>query len=86
MLTRENIMQNLKNGIVNLEFQKKDGTIREMTATLDEKLFSYVPSENSTKKKSTDALAVWDTEALAWRSFRWSSLRKVNNVELTDGV
>jgi hypothetical protein len=37
-------------------------------------------SENSatTRKKSDEALAVWDIEAQGWRSFRWDSVKTVN--------
>lgn len=86
MITRDRIIENLKNGIVTLEFTKKDGTNREMVATLDEKLFSYTPSEKSINRKTNETMSVWDVDAIGWRSFRWDSLKKVNGVELSDGV
>jgi hypothetical protein len=52
-----------------------------MQATLSE---DFIPeatnSENSasSRKKSDEALAVWDTEAQAWRSFRWDSVKQIN--------
>jgi hypothetical protein len=52
-----------------------------MQATLSE---DFIPeatnTENSanSRKKSDEALAVWDTEAQAWRSFRWDSVKQIN--------
>jgi len=67
--------------VVGVTFTKKDGTERVMQATLSE---NFIPeatnTENSatTRKKSDEALAVWDIEAEGWRSFRWDSIKSVN--------
>jgi hypothetical protein len=71
----------LRERVVGVTFTKKDGTERVMQATLSE---DFIPeatnSENSasSRKKSDEALAVWDTEAQAWRSFRWDSVKQIN--------
>jgi hypothetical protein len=71
----------LRERVVGVTFMKKDGTERVMQATLSE---NFIPeatnSENSatTRKKSDEALAVWDIEAQGWRSFRWDSVKTVN--------
>jgi len=71
----------LRERVVGVTFIKKDGTERVMQATLSE---NFIPeatnSENSanTRKKSDEALAVWDIEAQGWRSFRWDSVKTVN--------
>jgi len=71
----------LQERVVGVTFIKKDGTERVMQATLSE---NFIPkaerSENSaiTRKKSDEALAVWDTEVESWRSFRWDSIKSVN--------
>jgi hypothetical protein len=78
---REWLRELLRERVVGVTFTKKDGTERVMQATLSE---SFIPqadrSENSTniRKKSDEALAVWDTEAQGWRSFRWDSVKQVN--------
>ena len=63
---------------VTIFFTKKDGTERELRCTLAE---SKIPQEklpkNSGKSKSDDALAVFDVEKDAWRSFRWDSVTKI---------
>jgi len=71
----------LRERVVGVTFIKKDGTERVMQATLSE---DFIPeatnSENSanSRKKSDEALSVWDTEAQAWRSFRWDSVKQIN--------
>lgn len=78
---REWLKELLHEQVVGVTFTKKDGTERVMQATLSE---SFIPqadrSENSTniRKKSDEALAVWDTEVQGWRSFRWDSIKSVN--------
>ena len=71
----------LRERVVGVTFIKKDGTERVMQATLSENFIPEVKnSENSatTRKKSDEALAVWDIEAQGWRSFRWDSVKTVN--------
>jgi hypothetical protein len=78
---REWLQGLLRERVVGVTFIKKDGTERVMQATLSE---NFIPqaknSENSatTRKKSDEALAVWDIEAQGWRSFRWDSVKTVN--------
>jgi translation elongation factor EF-G len=78
---REWLKKLLHERVVGVTFTKKDGTERVMQATLSEK---YIPQaergedKSVTRKKSEEALAVWDTEVQGWRSFRWDSVKSVN--------
>jgi hypothetical protein len=78
--TRNWLRDLLKSEVVTLTFTKKDGSQREMVATLSE---SRIPkSEKSTesagtRKYSDEAQPVYDIEAEGWRSFRWDSLSKL---------
>jgi len=78
--TRNWLRDLLKSEVVTLTFTKKDGTQREMVATLSE---ARIPkSEKSTesagtRKYSDEAQPVYDVEAEGWRSFRWDSLSKL---------
>jgi hypothetical protein len=78
--TRNWLRDLLKSEVVKLTFTKKDGTQREMIATLCE---SRIPkTEKSaesagTRKYSDEAQPVYDIEAKGWRSFRWDSLSKL---------
>jgi hypothetical protein len=60
-----------------LTFQKKDGTIREMTCTLSE---SKLPKQEQGKesKKSNDlSMPVFDIEKNEWRAFRFDSIKQI---------
>lgn len=67
----------LHEGVVNITFNKKDGTRRVMKATL---VSDMIPKSNEPKNdntwraKSEDVQAVYDLENDGWRSFRWDSL------------
>lgn len=75
----------LNEGVVEVEFLKTNGEYRKMSATLKPELLPEVVREIEEKaeprKKSEDALAVWDCDAKGWRSFRWDRLEKVNGVD-----
>jgi len=84
-MTRNDILESLKAGKVDLEFIKADGTLRKMVATLSDDFIVYENAPTNSKKQSDFALPVWDTEANGWRSFRWDSLKLVNGVDIPAG-
>jgi hypothetical protein len=69
----------LRSEIVNVTFDKKDGSERIMKCTL---LESEIPTENQPKgtnrAHSDESIAVFDLEKSAWRSFRFDSVKKVD--------
>lgn len=76
MQSIEDLKQALRQGVVSITFEKSDGSIRQMKATLCE---SYLPPSDPTgsgaKPKSTQVQPVWDVDAAAWRSFRIDRVR-----------
>jgi hypothetical protein len=74
---KDRILEKLRLGNCTAIFLKADGTQRTMLCTLQE---SQIPEsarpKGEVKKKSDDALAVWDIEKQAWRSFRYDSLEQ----------
>jgi hypothetical protein len=68
MWTKESIAEQLRQGIIDIQFIKKDGSLREMRCTLNEK---YLPEKTTegAKKDNPDVLAVWDIDSNGWRSF-----------------
>lgn len=71
---REEILAALKTSVAGVIFEKKDGTIRQMRATLHE---SFLPEQTTseTKKATNDeVIACWDLDKQAWRSFRIDSI------------
>lgn len=80
-MDRSEVLKALHEGQVQLCFQKVDGTLRNMLATLKEEFLpSQIDLEETIQKKkqNPDVLAVWDIENKGWRSFRWDRLQNVN--------
>ena len=78
-IDREFLIEQLKQGEVEVTFTKSDGTERVMKCTLKEGV--VVPYEKKTervKKHNDDILAVWDLEIDEWRSFKLSSIIAVS--------
>lgn len=68
----------LRDGVVTVEFVKKDGSARKMICTLSEsKIPSASAPKGSGKSQSDEALAVFDVEANGWRSFRYDSITRI---------
>ena len=80
-LFREWLRGLLKDGEVNVTFFKADGTIREMRCTLEETQLPKIEvKEGATpRKRSEDALAVFDLDKNEWRSFRYDKIKEVRH-------
>ena len=78
-INREDIVSKLKQGIVRVNFTKKDGEVRDMKCTL---VSSLIPQESQPKgelnKISESVIRAYDVDANGWRSFVISN---VNTVE-----
>lgn len=75
-MNRDDLVNALKNGVVEVNFTKVNGENRIMKSTLkSENLPPQIDIEEAiSKKKNDEVLAVWDTEAAGWRSFRIDSI------------
>lgn len=68
------LMDGLRKHVVSITFEKKDGTMREMAATLNPLLIptEHQPKGNSTVVADIDEeptfVRVFDTEAMGWRT------------------
>lgn len=73
------LKEKLHEGIVQVVFEKKDGTERLMNCTLSEDIIPLMDTKVvQTKRQSNpDVLAVWDNDANGWRSFRYDSIKTV---------
>ena len=80
----EELKQNLHSGVVEVTFEKNDGSTRVMKCTLSENIIpiSTDTTKAVVKKKqhNPDVLPVWDIEASGWRSFRYDSIQTVKVV------
>lgn len=82
-MDKSNVIEQLKDGVAAVRFTKLNGEMREMKATLNENQMPEIVAEIENKaprKKSEDALSVWDVDKQAWRSFRWDRLEQINGV------
>ena len=72
------LTEQLNNGIVEIAFDKVDGTRRIMKCTLDQdyiKAHSEIKEQTENTRKSKEGvLVVFDTEKNAWRSMRVESI------------
>ena len=66
----------LMDGIIEIEFQKADESLRKMKATLQESIVPHTATKKD-KEPNTEACVVWDTDLSQWRSFRWDRLQTV---------
>ena len=84
-MSRENVIKLLQGDVVKLEFIKADGSLRMMNATLDSSIVPYTPVKTDREISGNSASQpVWDVDSSGWRSFRWDSLREVNDVLYTE--
>ena len=68
MWTKESISEELRKGILDIQFVKKDGSLREMRCTLKEEYITKSEAKGI-KKDNPDVVAVWDIDNAGWRSF-----------------
>lgn len=75
---REFIKGVLQNETATLTFQKKDGTMRVMKASLrEEHMPVYEKKTERVRSENDEVLSVVDLEKKEWRSFRYDSIQKV---------
>ena len=82
-MNKTDIIQQLKEGVIEVKFTKADGSQRVMSATLNDQYVNYDDSASSTKELLYTAQPVWDINASGWRSFRWDSLQEVAGVKVS---
>jgi len=79
---RDNIINKLRSGVLSIEFRKADGSSRTMNATLNPQLVPPKQFANESIERlsqSQDLVVVWDLDINGWRSFKISTLTRVNN-------
>ncbi len=87
MIDKYGLKEDLKNGVVTVVFEKRDGTERTMRATLSDMFVPQVEpvtlSEydgqvpKNARQLNDDVQQVWDIDAGGWRSFRYDSVKQV---------
>ena len=83
MIDKYALKEQLKNGVVTVVFEKKDGTERTMRATLSDLYVPQVLSEydgqqaKPAKQLNDNVQSVWDIDTNDWRSFRLDSVKQI---------
>lgn len=79
--TKEFVLMQMKSGIVNFKFEKADGQLREMNATLVDSQIDPRLQKNTSPNPSTnssDLVVCWDVDQKGWRSFNLPTLKEYN--------
>lgn len=79
MWTMESISAHLKENVAEVIFTKVNGDERVMRCTL---MREYLPEQTDIEERAPrkDAVAVWDLEKGAWRSFRVDTIKSVSSI------
>jgi hypothetical protein len=88
-ITRNEYAEALMQGVYELAFQKKDGSLRVMYCTLIPDLIPKTPQEIekhffalARRKTSEKTLSVYDLQTAAWRSFRTDAVVTFNKIKV----
>ena len=84
-MDREHIVDRLKQGLLEVTFNKVNGDERVMTCTLQEGVIPAATKKDPLSLKKVrevnpEVVSVWDTNATGWRSFRVANVTNVNEV------
>lgn len=82
-MSRREMMDELQNGICEVEFTKVNGETRVMKCTLDPSIIPVATKDDPlTQKKvraiNEEVLPVWDVNKEQWRSFRVENVTRFN--------
>jgi hypothetical protein len=78
------IVKALNEGVVNVTFEKKDGTIREMICTKNQEIITEIDPfvfdnvSNTNRKKDEVNIIVYDVEVLGWRKINPNKIKSFN--------
>lgn len=81
---RNNLLNDLKDHVMEVTFVKVNGDRRIMRCTLDQRVIPHDGKhldEQHSRKENLDVIACWDVRANGWRSFRVDSVEYVQEVD-----
>lgn len=78
-LTKSEIVEQLKDSVCSVTFEKVNGEVRKMRCTLQD---SVLPKQEgkSKKEQSDEVVSVWDLDKDSWRSFRIDKILSFSKV------
>lgn len=83
LITKEELRDQLKTKVADIEFEKVDGSMRKMKCTLIPNLVPPLPvaeeqdPEKVVRIQNDNVLPVWDLETDAWRSIRVRHIKSI---------
>ena len=83
-ITREDLVDRLKQSVVNVVFTKADGSERTMNCTLKLENIPEDQHPKNTIKSESDQIRVFDTDIDAWRSFNFGSVKTIDGESVHD--
>lgn len=83
-ITREDLVDRLKQSVVSVVFTKADGSERTMNCTLKLENIPEDQHPKSTIKSESDQIRVFDTDIDAWRSFNFGSVKTIDGESIHD--
>ena len=83
-IMREDLVDRLKQSVVNVVFTKADGSERTMNCTLKLENIPEDQHPKSTIKSESDQIRVFDTDIDAWRSFNFGSAKTIDGESVHD--
>ena len=83
-ITCEDLVDRLKQSVVNVIFTKADGSERTMNCTLKLENIPEDQHPKSAVKSESDQIRVFDTDIDAWRSFNFSSVKTIDGESTHD--
>lgn len=81
---REDWAKLLRDNIVSLRYQNREGEETDRQVTLHESLINYIPSANpnkKTRKPDETSVVVWDIEIKMWRRLKLNNIMFVTKIE-----
>lgn len=81
-ITREDLVDRLKQSLVTVKFTKADGSERTMNCTL--KLDNIPEDQHPKRVIESDRIRVFDTDVGAWRSFNFGSVKTIDGESVHD--
>lgn len=79
-MNKDSVLELLNSGPTRILFEKDDGSVREMNATLCIELLPVQKTTTKPRKSAPDVVKVYDLDKKSWRSFKLDRLRSIVSI------
>jgi len=81
LLNQDELIKKLQTDIMEVDFIKKDGTLRKMICTLQKHIVPEVLNPRKRNKSTEDLVTVYDLEKEGWRSFHFKTVQNIKHFD-----